>query len=143
MTVVEAVLDHAAAERARLVTAARATLLRSAGAVTIEVLAEATDRKVGTARQWVRRQREAGRLVTVTHDGVVLVPTFQLDDGFDLDAEAADVVAGLVAHQMSGWAVWDWFTTPNTWLDDATPMTVFAAGDLAAVRRAATGLFQE
>ena len=143
MAVVGPVLDHAAAERARLVTAARARLLRSGGAITVEVLAEATDRKVGTARQWVRRQRKTGRLVTVTHNGTLLVPTFQLDDGFALDTGAAQVVAGLVAHDMSGWAVWDWFSTPNTWLDDATPEAVLAAGDLPAVERAATNLFPE
>ncbi len=51
------------------------------------------------------------------------------------------MVAGLVAHRMSGWAVWDWFTTPNTWLDDATPAAMLDAGNLAAVRRAAINLF--
>lgn len=141
--VVEPVLDHAAAERARLVNAARAALLGSGRSVTIEMIADATGRSTDAVRQWLRRQRQAGRLVTVTHDGIVLVPTFQLTDAFDVDDTVATVVAELVSHGMSAWAVWDWFQTPNTWLDGATPAAVMDAGDVTAVRRAVAGLFQE
>jgi biotin operon repressor len=141
--VVQPVLDHAAAERARLVNEVRAGLLESGGAVTIEMIAEATGRSRAAVRQWVTRQRNAGALVTVTHDGVVLVPTFQLDDAFGIDADAAAVVVRLADHGMSGWAIWDWFTTPNTWLDGAAPQRVLAAGDSDAVHAAVSGLFQE
>ncbi len=141
--VVEPVFDHGAAERARLVNAVRANLLRSGGAVTVDMLAEATGRSPEAARQWLRRHRLAGRIVTVTHDGNVLVPTFQLDDAFMLDEPAADIVARLVGHDMSPWAVWDWFATPNTWLDNITPTAALAVGQITAVRRAAAGLFQE
>lgn len=140
--VVQPILDHAAAERARLVNAARAALLESAGAVTIEMLAGAARRSPEATRQWLRRQRRAGRLVTVTHDGTVLVPTFQLTDAFELDEVVADVISRLVGQQMSGWAVWDWFATPNTWLDGRTPSDVIA-DDAEAVRGAVAGLFQE
>ncbi len=137
MILVEPVLDHAAAERARLVTAARARLLGAGGAVTIEVLDEATGRRLATAWQWVRRQRESRRLVTVTHDCNVLVPTFQLDDGFrprcpggrgrGRPGRLRDVRlggVGLVHHA-------------EHWLDGAAPAASLATGDLAAVHGAA------
>ncbi len=141
--VVEPVLDHAAAERARLVNQARAVLLKSGGAVTIEMIAKATGRTQAAVRQWVTRQRNSGVLVTVTHEGTVLVPTFQLDDAFELDVDVSAVVARLVGHGMSGWAVWDWFGTPNTWLDGATPQDALASGDTDALHAAVSGLFQE
>ncbi|HVM00664.1 MAG TPA: hypothetical protein VM324_15350 [Egibacteraceae bacterium] len=141
--VVEPVLDHAAAERARLVNEARAVLLKSGGAITIEMFAKATGRSQAAVRQWVTRQRGAGALVTVTHEGTLLVPTFQLDDAFALDPAASAVVARLAGHGMSGWAVWDWFATPNTWLDGGTPEQVLAAGDSDAVHTAVSGMFQE
>lgn len=140
--VVKPVLDHAAAERARLVNAARSALLSSGGVITIEMLSDATRRSPGATRQWLRRQRRAGRLVTVTHDGAVLVPTFQLTEAFELDPSVADVVSRLVSHGMSSWAVWDWFATPNTWLDGHTPADVIL-DDVDAVRGAVAGLFQE
>lgn len=140
--VVQPVFDHAAAERARLVNVARAELLRSGRVVTVDMLAAATGRTIGTTRQWVRRYRKAGRLVAVTHDGNVLVPTFQLDESFTLDETVAAIVGRLVAGQMSDWAVWDWFATPNTWLDNATPADALDAGDVVGVRRAVAGLFQ-
>lgn len=141
--VVQPVLDHAAAERARLVNAARAALLESAGAVTIEMLADATRRSSGAVRQWLHRQREAQRLVTVVQDGSVLVPTFQLTEAFDLDGTVTVLVQQLRQHGMSSWAVWDWFATPNTWLDGRAPTDALADGDVGAVRRAVAGLFQE
>lgn len=141
--VVDPVYDHAAVEKARLVNQARAQLLRSGGAVTFEMIAEATGRNVGSVRQWVNRRVRAGRLVTVTHEGSTLVPTFQLTDAFDLDDGVAEVVARLADAGLSGWAVWDWFATPNTWLDGDTPEETLRAGDRAAVDRAVAGMLQE
>lgn len=141
--VVEPVYDHAAVEKARLVNQARAQLLRSGGAVTFEMIAEATGRNVGSVRQWVNRRVRAGRLVTVTHEGSTLVPTFQLTEAFDLDDGVAEVVERLADAGLSGWAVWDWFATPNTWLDGDTPEEALQAGDGAAVDRAVAGMLQE
>jgi hypothetical protein len=142
-TVVEPVLDGAAAERARLINAARARLLRSGGAVDVEQIARATGKKHAAVRQWISRERKNRRLVSVTQGKAVLVPTFQLTDTFDIDEEVASVIARLIDHGMSGWAVWDWFATPNAWLDGASPQDVARGGDLAAVHGAVDGLFQE
>lgn len=141
--VVEPVLDHAAVENARLVNAARARLLTSATAVTVEQIAAATGRDPGTVRRWIARHRDAGRLVTVTHDGLLLVPAVQLDEVFGLDDQVAEIVDRLVAHGMDGWAVWHWLETPDTWLDGASPAQRLRAGDIDAVRRAVAGMFQE
>lgn len=141
--VVEPVLDHAAIEQARLVNAARAALLKSGTSVTVEAIATAVDKDPGTVRRWIGRQRDAGRLVTVTHENQVLVPSVQLDDAFDLDPEVAKVIERLVAHGMDGWAVWHWLETPDTWLDGDTPSERIQAGDLAAVHHAVDGMFQE
>ncbi|MBA3373612.1 MAG: hypothetical protein H0T98_08885 [Euzebyaceae bacterium] len=141
--VVEPMLGHGAAERARLVNQPRAILLKSGRAVTIEMIAKATGRIQAAVRQWITRQRNSGALVTVTHQGTVLVPTFQLDDAFELDVDVSAVVARLVGHGMSGWVVWDWFATPNTWLDGATPQDALAAGGTDALHGAVSGLFQE
>ena len=97
----------------------------------------------GTARQWVTRHRAANALVTVTHDGNVLVPTFQLDAAFGLDPDCRDVISRLRDHGMDGWAIWDWAQTPNTWLDGDTPAERLDTGDLDAVHHAITGLFQQ
>jgi hypothetical protein len=141
--VVRPTLDSAAAEVARLINRARAELLSSGTAVTLEVLAESQGRTRGAARQWVTRHRAANALVTVTHDGNVLVPTFQLDAAFDLDPDCRDVISRLRDHGMDGWAIWDWAQTPNTWLDGDTPAERLDTGDLDAVHHAITGLFQQ
>lgn len=138
---VEVRLDHDRVEAARLVRAARDRLLADAGAVTVPMLAEGRRSTTNAARQWIHRHRRAGRLVTVEDDrGTVLVPTFQLDDAFDLDPVVADTVAVLTAAGMSPWAVWRWFDSVNPWLD-ARPVDVAADGRrdqlLVAARRVA------
>jgi hypothetical protein len=142
-SVVEPVYDHAAVEKARLVNEARARLLRSGGAVTFDMSAEATGRRTDAVRQWVNRRVRARRMVTVIHDGSTLVPTFQLTDAFEEDRAVGDIVQRLLEAGMSGWAVWDWVVTPNTWLDTATPLDTLRAGRRDAVERAIAGMLQE
>ncbi|MGI9015994.1 MAG: hypothetical protein ACR2HR_02630 [Euzebya sp.] len=141
--VVAPVLDTAAAEVARLINVARAALLRSGSAVTIDMLADGRDSSAAAARQWLTRRRAEGRLVTVPHNGAVLVPTFQLDAAFGLNEAAADVVKRLLGYEMDGWAIWDWAVTPNAWLDGRTPAEMLAEGRTDPVGRAVAGLFQE
>jgi hypothetical protein len=82
-------LDRAAVENARLIRESRERLLTEAGAVTIAMLAEGRRSNLNAARQWLHRNRKAGRLVTVEHEGDVLIPTFQLDEAFDVDPVTA------------------------------------------------------
>lgn len=142
-TTVAPTLDHAATERARLANEARARLLRSGGAVTIEMLARGLGKRPATVRQWATRHRAAGDLVAVVHDGVLLVPTFQLDAAFSLREPSAEVIRRLQHQGLDGWAVWDWFVTPNTWLDGATPRVALEEAEPQRVLRAVAGLFQE
>ncbi len=141
--VVEPVLDHAALENARLVNHARAQLLTSGTAVTVEAIAAARGKNADTVRRWAARQRRLGRLVTVTHDGQALIPSVQLDEALDVDEAVATLVRRCVAHGMDGWAVWHWFEAPNTWLDGDVPARRLRAGDIDAVRHALSGMFQE
>ncbi|CAN5544777.1 hypothetical protein BH24ACT15_BH24ACT15_09800 [soil metagenome] len=138
--VVQPRLNTAAAEVARLVNAARAALLGSGTAVTVEQIAEARGTSTDAVRQWMSRRRKAGDLATVTHEGVALVPTFQLDDAFDARPEAAAIVSRLIEYGMSGWAVWDWAEVPSGWLDGETPADLIRAGRVGEVDVAVDGL---
>ncbi|MFO7776884.1 MAG: hypothetical protein R6V28_00870 [Nitriliruptoraceae bacterium] len=142
--VVAPVLDVPAAARATLVNEARATLLRSATAVTIAQLAEATGRSAEAARKWSGRKSKEGRLAVVhLHDGTMLIPTIQLDEAFALNEEVAERTRRLVAWGMGPWAIWDWWQTPNGWLhDNRSPADAVRAGHLDAVDRAIDGLIQ-
>lgn len=141
--VVEPIQDHAALENARLVNQVRAELLRSGTAVTIDAVAHTTGKSQAAVRRWVARARNQHRLVTVTHDGQVYVPSFQLAPAFDtVDPLAAEIVAKLVDHGLDGWSVWDWFLAPNTWLGGEPPLGYLTAGDRDALVRAVDGLTQ-
>lgn len=129
-------LDHAAVDAARLARIARDRLLTTEGAVTVAMLADGRGANSNAARQWVQRHRRAGRLITVEHDGTVLIPTFQLDEAFDLHPLIADVVAVLGEAGLDGWAVWHWFCTVNPWLDER-PVEVAYRGEDERLRRAA------
>lgn len=143
MAVVEPVLDYAATERARLVNENRARLLRSGRAITLDMLAEGQGKKLDTARQWARRRRGDRKLVYVIHDGTTYIPTFQLDEAFDLRPTGVQVVATLLDRGFSDWAVWTWFESRSPWLAKRTPAEALEAGDDDALRRALAGLFQE
>jgi hypothetical protein len=136
---VEPRLDRVAVENARLLREARDRLLTTAGAVTIEMLAEGRASTEGAARGWLHRKRVAGRLVAVEHDNRTLVPTFQLDDAFDIDTIVADAVERLTAFGMGPWAVWRWFYATNGWIGQP-PVEAATRGDDAQLDRALTGL---
>ncbi|MEO6987390.1 MAG: hypothetical protein ABI239_01945 [Aquihabitans sp.] len=140
--VLEPTLDWAAVELARRRNQARALLLQSGQAVSLEMLARGRDSSAAAARQWVSRHRRNGHLVTVTQAGQVLVPTFQLDEGFGRDLAAASVVARLMGAGMDAWEIWDWVTHPNGWLDGRRPQDLLHE-DPDAVTRAIDGLLQE
>lgn len=142
--VVEGVEDRAALENARLINEARASLLRSGTAVTVDDIVGVTGRSAGAVRKSLTRWRKAHRIVTVAHDGQTWVPTVQLTAALDdVDPLASDVVTHLVDHGLDGWAVWDWFETPNTWLGGLAPAEAVRSADRAGLERAVTGLIQE
>lgn len=144
MRVVEGVEDRAALENARLINEARASLLRSGAAVTIDDIVEVTGRSVAAVRKSLTRWRNADRIVTVAHDGQTWVPTVQLTAALNgVDPLAEGVVTRLVDHGLDGWAVWDWFETPNTWLGGLAPVEAVRSQDRAGLDRAVTGLIQE
>lgn len=128
-------LDHVAVENARLVRTARAELLTHAGAITIDMLAHARNSSEGATRQWLRRQRQAHRMLAVEHQGRTLLPTMQFTDMFDLDPDVTDVVAQLTEFGMDGWAVWFWFYATNPWIE-RRPIDALADGDAASVHLA-------
>jgi hypothetical protein len=51
------------------------------------------------------------------------VPSFQLDEVFDVADGAAAVVERLTAAGLHGWAQWQWFTAVNPWIE-ARPVDV-------------------
>lgn len=131
-------LDRAAIEQARLVRLARDHLASTELSVDYDGLATGRDTTVLAARQWVKRQRSANRLFVVDHGGGTLIPTFQLDDVFDLDARVGPTVARLADFGMSGWAMWQWFCAHNPWID-ARPIDVIGQPDLDAAVRGLVG----
>lgn len=142
--VVEGVEDRAALENARLINEARASLLRSGTAVTIDHIVEVTGRSKAAVRKSLTRWRNGDRIVTVAHDGQTWVPTIQLTAALDdVDPLAEDVIGRLVDHGLDGWAVWDWFETPNSWLGGLAPAEAVRSADGAGLGRAVTGLIQE
>lgn len=138
--VVEPRYDQASLEQARLLNAARARLLGSGTAVTTAMFAEGAGISEEAARARIKRYRAARRLVTVSHDGEALIPTFQLRPSYDLDPRAAWVVAALVEAGLGPWAIWDWAETPNGWLDQRTPAASISSGETAEIERALVGL---
>ena len=124
-------LDRAAVEQARLVRLARDHLASTEASVDYDGLATGRASSVLAARQWVKRQRGAGRLFVVDHGGGTLIPSFQLDEVFDLDERVAAAVEQLSEFGMSGWAMWQWFCAHNPWID-ARPVDVIGTPDLQA-----------
>jgi len=62
-------------------------------------------------------------LVTVEHQGRVLVPAFQFDDTYQPVPTVRDAVHRLTEFGLSGWVVWRWFTAVNPSLN-APPVTL-------------------
>lgn len=111
-------LDHAGVEAARLRRVARDELVSSAPSVTYRMLAEARGSEVNAIRQWANRHRNERRLVVVMRDdNTALIPSFQFDEMYNLDHDAALVVRRLKDRQMTDWAIWRWFYAENAWVE--------------------------
>ncbi len=131
--------DTAAAAQAALANRAYARLLASGTAVTTaQYVSALTERGVGeeAARTRVKRDRKAKRLITVTHDGEAIIPTFQLGRDFEHRRLAGDAVHALLTAGYGPWDIWDWAESRNPWLGRRTPADAIRAGDADAVARA-------
>lgn len=135
-------LDHAGVEAARLVRAGRERLVSEYAAVTYALLAEARGQREASVRQWVRRLRLVGRLVTVDWDGVTRIPSFQFDEAYEPVAEVGDAIERLTRFGMSGWATWRWFTVSNPWVDER-PVALIAARDFDRLGTAVDALLAD
>lgn len=114
-------------------------LLDSGTAVTTgQYLAALAERGIGPggARAPIKRHRDKGRLVTVTHEGAAVIPTFQLRPDFDHDRLAGDIVHALLEAGLGPWDIWDWAETPNPWIARRTPADAVRAGNTDAIARA-------
>lgn len=131
--------DTAAAGQAALANRAYARLLTSATAVTTaQYVAALAERGVSqaAARTRIKRDRTAGRLITLTHEGQAIIPTFQLGRDFEHRRLAGDAVHALLAAGYGPWDIWDWAESRNPWLGRRTPADAIRAGDTDAVTRA-------
>jgi hypothetical protein len=131
--------DTAAAAQAALANRAYARLLTSGTAVTTgQYVAALAERGVSAegARARIKRDRDKQRLVTVTHEGESVVPTFQLEDDFGHSRLAGDAVQALLATGYGPWDIWDWAESPNPWIGRRTPSAAIRAGDTDAVAQA-------
>lgn len=108
---------------------ARDHLASTEPSVDYDGLAEGRTSTMLAARQWVKRQRGAGRLFVVDHGGGTLIPSFQLDEVFDVHPQVARAVEQLTEFGMSGWAMWQWFCAHNPWIE-ARPVDVIGTPDL-------------
>ncbi|MCP3938895.1 MAG: hypothetical protein GY708_26400 [Actinomycetia bacterium] len=129
-------LDRAAVEHARLARLAREHIASTQPCVDYEGLAAGRGSSQLAARQWVKRHRAAGRLFVVDYDGGTLMPSFQLDEVFDLDPRVAPSVERLTEFGMSSWAMWQWFCAHNPWIG-ARPVDVIGT---EALEQAVSGL---
>lgn len=131
--------DTAAAAQAALANRAYARLLASGTAVTTaQYVASLAERGVRAeaARTRIKRDRKAGRLITVTHEGEAVIPTFQLAHDFEHRRLAGEAVHALLAAGYGPWDIWDWAERRNPWLGRRTPADAIRAGDADAVARA-------
>lgn len=131
-------LDHAAVEQARLVRVVRDHLATSETSIGYDGLATGRACSQEAARQWVKRHRSKQALITVDYDGGTLIPLFQLDEAFELNPVATQTTAKLLAGGMNSWAVWQWYTAINPWIE-RRPVSVLDDPEL--MRQALEGLF--
>ncbi len=122
-------LDHEAIEQARLVRLARQHLATREPSVDYDGLARGRDSTVLAARQWVKRQRAKGQVFVVDYDSTTLIPSFQLDEVFNLDNRVGPVVQRLSEAGLNGWAIWQWFTAFNPWVE-ARPVDLIGSPEL-------------
>ncbi len=127
-------VEPATVAQARRNAQVRNTLL-STPCYSYETLHEVRgDTSVATTRAAVQRARSAGRLVTVTIDGRVVIPAFQLTDQGQPRPELAALIEPLVAAGLSAWGIWTWLVHPTGLISGLIPHE--AAHDPSTAARA-------
>lgn len=93
------------------------------------------------ARFALHKAAERRAVLLLQHDGVTLVPTFQLDDAGQVRDELLTVLESLLAADLDPWRIWTWLTSPAALLGGAVPHEAARVPDeLPLVQRAAVAL---
>ena len=114
--------DRASVEVARLRSVARVRLVETQSSVTHAMIAEARGVDENTGRQWAKRLRRHHQLFGCDVGGVILFPSFQFDADFAIRPVVAAVNMALHADGFGEWAMWHWWTAPNSWLERRSPV---------------------
>ena len=86
-----------------------------------------TGQPVSVLAHWIIRRQ----IVSFPWHGHTLVPLFQFESGdMFLHASVVRVLKELVPV-FDDWEIAHWFATPNSWLDDATPVDLIACEEAA------------
>lgn len=122
---------------------ARTRLLATGSIATVRELAAGNNRTPDRTRRWINKEAAAGRLVALRVPGRALgIPKFQLDGNLALDDRIAVRTSRLAQAGMDPWAIWDWWLTPNAWLDGAAPADAAEHDDFVTIDQALDGLLQ-
>ncbi|MGC9962468.1 MAG: hypothetical protein ABSE47_11290 [Acidimicrobiales bacterium] len=107
--------------QARRLARHRQRLLAS-GAFTTEALREMRqDKSAEATRTWISRRRKQGVVFTIEHDGLVMVPAFELRPDGTPRPGLAPAIRALNAAGLGGWELWTWFTARTPWLSGRSP----------------------
>ncbi len=109
-----------------LLQAARRRELLETGVYTVAGLAHTKDSTEAAIRQWIRRARIANRLFTVSSHGQTLIPANVLTEELGVRPELAEPIATLRSAGLDGWALWNWLSQPNSWLDGSPPFELLS-----------------
>jgi hypothetical protein len=114
-------VPRAAVEQARRLNEHRQSLLAS-GAFTTEALREMRqDRSPEATRTWISRRRKEGAIFTVDHDGLVVVPAFELRSDGAPRPGLVPALRTLLGAGLEGWELWTWFTARTPWMSGCSP----------------------
>ena len=117
-------VPRAVVEQARRIAEHRQSLLAS-GAFTSESLREMRrDKSPQATRTWISRRRKEGAIFTVDHDGLVLVPAFELLADATPRPGLQPALRILLGAGLGGWELWTWFTARTPWLSGHSPQDV-------------------
>ncbi len=102
-----------------------------------DMLRSRVDQPISLLARWI----VDGRVISFEARGATWLPLFQFDpDGVDV-TDGVRRVLGELRGVFDNWELVQWFATPNTWLDGASPVDVIADDPQAVVQAARTDRF--